>query len=139
MRGKFEDHRGFTLLMFELAPKCLAHLQKDGKSNTPNNSNELTEKEIAALQSLSAHVLHKIYLILRKSQHDFSCLLIENWTHWQAQIYKTQKLWWFAVYLQWNDRNFWVCLIYFSWCNPRTYFQNWLPSLNSEMYDKLPR
>ena len=67
LRQKFQDHRAFNLLMFELSSQCLAHLQEDDKPQP--DSKIMSEREIGALQYLSGHVVHKIYLKLRKSQH----------------------------------------------------------------------
>ena len=70
MKEKFADPRKFYLIMFELSSKCLAHLLNFGKVNNPENvMKQLSEKETGALQYLSGHVVHKIYVKLRKSNH----------------------------------------------------------------------
>ena len=69
----FDDRRANQLLMLELSSKCIKHLTHNGSTNSTNTSTILTpvlsEKEIAALQYVAGHVIHKIYLKLRKSKN----------------------------------------------------------------------
>lgn len=72
MLTKFmSDVRAHHLLMLELSTKCVQHLAhpSPSKSTPADIPDTLSEKEYAALQYLSGHVVHKIYLKLRKSTH----------------------------------------------------------------------
>ena len=60
--------------MLELSNKCVLHLppKKSSTSATSSTSTEtlkLSEKEFAALEYVSGHIVHKIYLKLRKCRH----------------------------------------------------------------------
>ena len=66
------DSRAHHLLMLELSTKCIQHLSQSTHfniSSSADTTEKLSEKEYAALQYLSGHVIHKIYLKLRKSKH----------------------------------------------------------------------
>lgn len=71
------DKRAQHLLLLELSTKCINHLNARDtfgsllkvKTVDKLSEVELSERELAALQYLSGHVIHKTYLQLRKSKH----------------------------------------------------------------------
>ena len=60
-----------NLIMLELSTKCVCYLNRNNVSVVKENtgSSNLTEKEMAVLQYVAGHVIHKIFLKLRKSKH----------------------------------------------------------------------
>ena len=57
------DSRAHHLLMLELSTKCVQHLTHPSTKSSPDDKPvTLSEKEYAALQYRSGHVVHKIYL-----------------------------------------------------------------------------
>ena len=69
----FADRRAEQLTMLELSNKCVSHLlhkrRRRRTTTTTTHPLKLSEKEFAALQYVAGHVVHKIYLKLRKSKH----------------------------------------------------------------------
>lgn len=61
------DAISYNLLILELSALFLKHLM--GKNVAIENESTLTDNEVAALQYLAGHVVHKIYLKLRKSKN----------------------------------------------------------------------
>ena len=67
LKGIFNG-KPYWSLVRELSFKCLSHLRGQASQKTSNiGSRKLTEREIAALQYLSGHVIRKTYYKLRKS------------------------------------------------------------------------
>lgn len=72
------DRMSYNLITMEIGVLCLRHLTVKPSTHKKYNESKLSENEYASLQYLAGHVVHKVFLKLRKNK---------NWSNPEFQIY----------------------------------------------------